>query len=82
MWQNNFIFGLFMLGITALLHRGAIVFFSREGIALWDQDEKKSLTDNLLEFVASVILSLTASAALGLLLAGLLGLFGFPINVP
>lgn len=82
MWEGILIIGFLLLCITALLFRGAVTVLKRESISLREQDSNKGLMESFVEFSFSVILSLTASAALGFLFVGLLGLMGVPIDVP
>ena len=82
MWEKMFGLGFVLLGFTILLFKCAAVVLRREGLSLLEQGRNKNLKESILEFSTSVVLSLSASAALGFLFVGLLGLLGVPIDVP
>jgi hypothetical protein len=82
MWQDVIIIGFLLFLLTGLLYWVAATVLRRAGLSLWEQDGKKSFVEISVEFTTSVILSFLASAALGFLYVGILGMVGVPIGIP
>ena len=82
MGTGYFFAGLLLLIITLLLYRAAASAFESNGLLLWDSERRRTLPENLIEFLLSLFLSLMASAGISFFFVGLAGIFGANIQVP
>lgn len=82
MWIYYFFTGWFLLLITLLFYRKAASAFERNGLLLWDPERSKTLLENFIEFLLSLLLSLMASAGIAFFFVGLTGILGADIQIP
>lgn len=82
MYLRTLFLGLALLCCTAALYRTTAAVFSRVGLSLVRTDPHTGLPGMVAEFTASVILSMSLSAAMAFLFVGLMGVLGVPVYLP